>query len=256
MTDSPIFLTFPQTNVAQIVFNRPEVRNALTLMTMQKFAEWVVELKAMPDLRAVILSGAGTQAFCAGGDLSELHALTTADEGAAFSHLMGDALSALEQLPVPVIGALNGYALGGGSEIALACDLRIVDEAVKFGMVHRQLALTPGWGGGQRLLGVVGYARAMELLLSGRILGAEEMLTLGLAMQVARTGEALDAALTFTAQFEAVPLEVVRAIKLLLRAGITLPLEQAHALEAGLFPPLWASQAHLDAVTRFLNRKK
>ena len=170
--------------------------------------------------------------------------------------LMGDALLVLENLPVPVIAAINGYALGGGSEIALACDLRIVDETTRAGFVQIRNGLTPGWGAGQRLLRLVGYARALELLVTGRIMHAPELEALGLANRVVPTGTALNHALDFAHQIAQSPPAVVRAIKSLLQAGINQPYEAALKTERALFPPLWAAEPHLKAVETFVNRQK
>jgi enoyl-CoA hydratase len=241
--------------VATITFNQPDARNALPLAGMQAFAAAVEQLTADDTLRAVILTGAGIQAFCAGGDLHDLAPLTSAEDGEAVGQMMGDALLALEALPVPVIAAINGYALGGGSEIALACDLRVVDESVRFGVVHKQVALIPGWGGGQRLLRAVGYARAMDLLLTAQVLNARDMLRLGLAQRVVPDGEAYTGAWKLVQSFDDAPLDVVRAIKSLLRAGVQRPYAEALDEEHALFPDLWAADAHLEAVEKFLNRK-
>jgi enoyl-CoA hydratase len=164
---------------------------------------------------------------------------------------MGDALLAMERLPVPVIAAINGYALGGGSEIALACDMRIVDEQVKMGMVQIKMAVTPGWGAGQRLLRAVGYGRAMAILLKGAVLQARDLQALGLVNDVVQAGQALDAALEFAAHIAAQPPEVVQGIKALLQAGLNQPYTQALQSERDIFPPLWAAEAHMQAVETF-----
>lgn len=242
--------------IAVISFNRPEARNALTLAMMHQFAAMVDELARHPTLGAVILTGAGEVAFCAGGDLSDLRDLTTEADGAQVATIMGDALHALENLPVPVIGAINGYALGGGSEIALACDIRVVDNAVKFGLIHKNLALIPGWGGGQRLLRAVGYSRAMTMLLRGDILDCEMVHALKLAHEVVPKGEAYPYALEMAETFIDEPRELIQAIKSILRAGTHQPYDDALSAERAAFPALWAAEPHLDAVQRFLRRKQ
>jgi enoyl-CoA hydratase len=239
--------------IVVITFNRPEARNALDLETMRRFAHAVYQLPGWERLRAVVITGAGVDAFCSGGDLAELSGYPSADDAREMIELMGDALLALECLPVPVIAAINGYALGGGSEIALACDLRVVDEAAQMGFVQVNMALTPGWGAGQRLLRLVGYGKAMELLLRGTRLKAAELTALGLANVVAPRGEALNAALDWAHQIAAAPPAVVRGIKTLLQAGLKNPYQQALNIERDLFPPLWADEPHLQAVNQFLN---
>ena len=243
------------TGIVTITFNRPEARNALNLATMHAFAETAQELTGDSAVRVVVLTGAGHEAFCSGGDLYELSQYPSERDALDFITLMGDALRTLELLQVPVIAAVNGYALGGGSEIAVACDLRVVDESVKIGFVQVQLALTPGWGAGQRLLRLVGYARAMEILLTGRVLHAPELESLGLTNRVVEAGMSLAHAQELAAMIASNPPDVVRAIKQLLRGGMEKPYEEALALERCLFPPLWAAEPHLNAVKQFLNRK-
>jgi enoyl-CoA hydratase/carnithine racemase len=248
-----LLLEMRANGVAVLTFNRPHARNALDLDAMRRFAEIIPQLDSR--LRVLVLTGAGESAFCSGGDLVELSLYPSVDDARQMTALMGDALLALERLPVPVIAAINGYALGGGSEIAVACDLRIVDQQARLGFVHINLALTPGWGGGQRLLRLVSYTRALEILLEGRPMNADELLTLGLVNRVVPSGTALNHALEFAARIAQHPPDVVRAVKTLLQAGLNQPYEQALQAERAVFPPLWAA-AHLTAVQTFLDRQK
>ncbi len=239
--------------VATLTINRPHVNNALDWPTMHAFAAAVHDLASgIGDLRAVIVAGAGTKAFCSGGDLRDLHDHPTEEDGARLAALMGDAMDALERLPVPVMAAINGYAVGGGCEIALACDLRFADERVRMGLVQLKLGLTPSWGAGQRLLRLVGHARAMDMLLSARWYEADDLLAFGLVNRVVPAGEALAAARAYAAQIAAWDPSAVRAVKALLHAGRTLSYAEALAAERALFPPLWAGPAHLEAVTRLV----
>ena len=241
--------------VAVLTFNRPQAMNALDLATMRRFAGLVDDLAGENDLRAVVLAGAGTRAFCSGGDLVELSRYPAAGDARDMIDLMGDALLALERLPVPVIAAVNGYALGGGSEIALACDMRIVDGKARLGLVHIRMGVTPGWGAGQRLLRLVGYPRAMEFLLRGHVMDPDELVALGLVNRVVEEGAALPAALDLARDIAQKPPRVVRAIKTLLQAGLNEPYEAALAAERDVFPPLWADEPHLSAVDEFLKKQ-
>jgi enoyl-CoA hydratase len=250
-----LLLTRLENDLCILTFNRPETRNALDLATMQQFAKTIAHLSQDANLRVLILTGAGEDAFCSGGDLSQLSTMPSADEAQRMITLMGDALLALERLPVPVIAAVNGYALGGGSEIALACDLRIVDEKARVGLVQIRMGLTPGWGAGQRLLRLVGYARAMEILLRGQVMYPQEIEALGLANRVVEKGKALEHALTLAREIASQPPDVVRAIKTLLQAGLNYPYEKAQHIEREQFPPLWAADAHLKAVEAFLDKQ-
>ncbi|MBI1281490.1 MAG: enoyl-CoA hydratase [Anaerolineaceae bacterium] len=243
-------------HITVLTINRPAQRNALDLATMRAFSKAVTDLSTDSNIRAVIVTGTGHESFCSGGDLVELHQYSTADDARMMITLMGDALLALERLPVPVIAAINGYALGGGSELALACDLRIADQQTRMGFVQAKMALIPGWGSGQRLLRLVGYAKAMDMLLTARVLQASELLASGLVNHIVETGSALNHALTFAQQITQHPLPVIHGIKALLQAGLNQPYETALKTERDLFPPLWAADAHVQAVEAFLNRDR
>lgn len=243
-------------HITILTINRPAQRNALDLATMHAFSQAVTDLAGDSELRAVIVTGTGTESFCSGGDLYELHQYTSEADARMMITLMGDTLLALERLSVPVIAAINGYALGGGSELALACDLRIADDQTRMGFVQAKLALIPGWGSGQRLLRIAGYARAMDLLLNARILNASELLASGLVNRVVETGSALEHALLYAQHFNQYPLTVIQSIKTLLQAGLNQPYEAALKSERDLFPSLWAADAHIQAVETFLNRNR
>jgi enoyl-CoA hydratase/carnithine racemase len=250
-------MDIPHPGIAVLRFDRPEALNALNLATMHAFAAAVNDLhRDAQTLRAVIVTGTGEKSFSSGGDLQELSRYPDEASARDFITVMGDALLALERLPVPVIAAMNGYALGGGTEIALACDLRVVDEAVTFGLVQLKMALTPGWGAGQRLLRLVGYSKAMQILLEAAPLKSDEVRALGLANKVTPSGQAYTVALEWAAQIANAPSEVIRGIKALLQAGLTQPYEDALHTERNLFPALWADEPHTQAVERFLQRKK
>jgi enoyl-CoA hydratase len=149
---------------------------------------------------------------------------------------------------------MNGAARGGGAEISLACDLRVMAEDADMGLVQVTLGLSPGWGAGQRLLRLVGYSLALEWLVTGKILSAQEALRFGLANRVAPPGKALETSLELARAISTQPRQAVQAIKHLLRAGQFLTPAAAAAHEQSLFPSLWASQEHQEAVARFLNR--
>lgn len=249
-----ILLSTPAEGVALITLNCPERHNALDIEAMRALAAAVHHLAADPTVRVVIVTGAGEAAFCSGGDLNDLAHRLTEDDARGMITLMGEALLALERLPIPVIAAVNGYALGGGSEIALACDIRIVDERARLGFVQARRGLITGWGGGQRLLRLVGYARAMELLLMAQPLDADGIRAYGLANRIVPPRMALAAALEMAAQIVSLDPAVVRAIKGLLRAGVDLPYEHALEAERDLFPALWVGAAHQAKMREFLER--
>lgn len=256
MEQETLLVDIDEDNIAVITFNRPEARNALNLATMRRFARVVDELAENPDLVAVILTGAGETAFCSGGDLMELSQYPSAEFAREFITLMGDALLRLERMPVPVFAAINGYALGGGGEIAMACDIRIVDEDARMGFVQIRLALTPGWGAGQRLMRLVGYSKAMELLLEGRPIHADELIHLDLANHITPPGKALGMAKHIARKCVEHDVQVIRGIKTVLQAGLNNPYEEALMLERDVFPPLWEAEPHLKATELLVKRLK
>ena len=251
-----ILLDKQSDGIVTITFNRPQSLNALNLASMRRFAQVVTELQDDESARVVILTGAEDRAFCSGGDLVELSQHPTEQDALDFITVMGDALRTLEYLPVPVIAAINGYALGGGSEIAVACDMRIIDEKARLGFVQLRMALTPGWGAGQRLLRLVGYTRALNILLHGHVMRAPEAQNLGLANKVVEQGKALEHARHLARLIADHPPAVVRGIKRLLRAGLEQSYDEALQTEREIFPPLWAAEPHLEAVAAFLDRHR
>lgn len=240
--------------VGLLTMSRPQLRNALDWEAMEAFGQAVAEVARDPALRALVVTGAGG-AFCSGGDLYELDRFPTHLDGARLASVMGDALNALEQLPFPTLAAMEGPALGGGAEIALACDLRIMAEDASLGLMHIRLGITPAWGGGQRLLRLVGYPLAMEWLSTGRVLRGPQAFEQRLANRLVPPGETLETALSIASEIATRDPQAVRAVKQLLQVGQRAPLSEALASERSLFPDLWASTAHLDASARFVSRK-
>jgi enoyl-CoA hydratase/carnithine racemase len=234
--------------------DRPHRRNAMDWATMEAFARAVEEACADPTLRVVILTGA-EGAFLSGADLYELSGYRTEADGRRLSALMGEALRRMETAPWISIAAINGPARGGGAEVALACDLRVMAEDADLAFVQITWALPPGWGGGQRLRRRVGLGRAMELLLTARRIGASEALQLGLVERIAPAGQALAVARALAEEILQWDAEAVRAVKALLREGEEMPYEAALAAERERFARLWAAPAHWAAKARFLNRR-
>jgi enoyl-CoA hydratase len=245
-------VTFVQNDgLGVITIERPEARNALTWQAMDEFGACVEQAAAADDVRAVIVTGAGG-AFCAGGDLFELDGYLTRLDGVRLATVMAEALDRLESIPVPTIAAIEGPALGGGAEIAMACDLRVMAEGASLGMMHVRLAISPAWGGGQRLLRLAGYARSLEWLAAGRVFAALEALEAGLVNRVAALGQALSEARSLARQMAAHDPAAVRTVKRVLRAGLAMPMAEALRLEREAFPDLWAGAAHRLASATFV----
>ncbi len=178
-----------QDGIAVVTIRREKALNALNKATMSELRRFFGEEGlAMPGLKGVVLTGAGEKAFVAGADITEFSGLT-AVEGAAFAREGQEVFDLVEQFPRPVIAAVNGFALGGGCELAMACHLRIAGERARFGQPEVNLGLIPGYGGTQRLVQYVGKGKALELLMTADMISAEEALRLGLVNYVVPTGQ-------------------------------------------------------------------
>jgi enoyl-CoA hydratase len=256
--DAPIDLNLDGL-IARITLRRPQVRNALDWSTMQAFASCVDRIAGTERLRGLIVTGEG-KAFCAGGDLAALKAFTTRRDAGRLADVMGRALRRLEYLPFPTIAAIEGPALGGGAEIALACDLRVMADDAVLGMQHIHLAVVPAWGGGQRLVRLVGMARAVDWLATGRTISAREAEGAGLANRVTPSGSALAEAMALAEVFAGLDASALQAVKRIVLAGATLPPDTAMRRERSEFTRLWLAPAHWkaahDRLARVAGRSK
>jgi len=240
--------------IAVLTIDRPEAKNALNLESIEAFSDVVDGLARDPALRAVVVTGAGGD-FVSGGDLKDFLRLESPEAGKRMSQRTQSVLARLEALEVPVIAAIEGVALGGGAEVSLACDMRIASEAARIAFKQVSLGIMVGWGGGQRLLRIVGRSRALRLLLTGATLTAREAAAIGLVDEVAPAGQALEAALRLARQIAAQPAAAVRATKRALHHGAELPRAEAAAFEAECFGTLWQSPDHREAVAALMEKR-
>ena len=239
--------------IATVTFNRPEKLNALNDATFVELSAVVEELRGRDDVGGVILTGAG-RGFVAGADISEL-AQQTPTSARRRSRRGQDVFRRIETLPKPVIAAVNGFALGGGCELAMACHVRIASEAAKFGQPEVKLGIVPGYGGTQRLARLVGRGRALQLLLTGEQVDAAEALRIGLVNRVVPAAELLPAARAMLGQMLANgPLALAGCIELV-DQGLGMPLEEATGLEATWFGLLAASGDMREGMTAFLEKR-
>lgn len=241
--------------IALLRVNRPAARNALTWAAQEAFAEAVASAARDNAIRALLITGAG-EAFVSGGDLKELARHPEPEAGERLNRVMSAALNGLAALPMPVIAAINGDAIGGGCEIVTACDLRLAVAGARFSFRQVQNGLTTGWGGGHRLVRLLGQSRAMELLLTGRIFDASEALAMGFVHRVAPSDQsALDAAYAWAADLIRLPREALAALKSLVYAAPDLGPAEANRMEARLFVDLWPSPNHLEAMEAFAAKR-
>jgi len=241
--------------IQKIVVNRPAKLNALNAATISELDAAATAAAADHNVRAVVITGAGEKAFVAGADISELTKLG-AVEAKEFALRGKEVFRAIESMTKPVVAAVNGFALGGGCELAMACHLRVASTSAVFGQPEGKLGLIPGYGGSQRLPRLIGKGRAMELLLTGRNVGADEAAAIGLVNRVcspdeldAVVGELLDAILANG------PLAVGHCIEAV-NAGLEMRLDDGCLLEATLFGVGAASDQMREGTQAFLERRK
>lgn len=221
-----------QGDYAVLTLDRPKVLNALSFQVLRDIGAAIDEIAAQRDVRALLVTGAGERAFCAGADIGELRNRSLADQKRG-AELGQSVFAKLDSLPVASIALVNGYAFGGGLELALACTFRIAAPAAKFGLPEVKLGLIPGYGGTQRLPRLVGEGRALEMILTGKTIGAAEAERIGLVNRVA-DGDLMSAGLDFAATFARLSLPVLELARRAVQRGSRLPLAEGLALEADL----------------------
>ncbi|MFQ5720940.1 MAG: enoyl-CoA hydratase-related protein [Candidatus Aminicenantales bacterium] len=237
-----------------IFINRPQKLNALNKKTIKELKEAFLSYQNDSGVRVVILTGSGDRAFVAGADIEELSRLDLVS-GKEYV-LAGQSLTKyIENFSKPVIAAINGYALGGGTELALACHLRLASERAKMGQPEVKLGLIPGFGGTQRLSRLVGKGQALELILSGRIIGAEEALKIGLVNRVLASRDLLPTCKALAKEIAAnAPLALQYAIEAV-NKGLDRTLEEGLLLEAELFGKACATQDSKEGTKAFLAKR-
>jgi enoyl-CoA hydratase len=239
--------------IATITLNRPDKLNALNHVTITELGDAIAEARADPTVGGIILTGAG-RAFAAGADISEIRNLE-AIEAQTLSEHGQRVFRSIETSPKPVIAAVNGFALGGGCELAMACHIRIAAEGAKFAQPEVKLGLAPGYGGTQRLPRIVGAGRAMHLLLTGETIDSAEALRIGLVTRVVPTEEVMSAARAVMAQILANgPLALALTIDAVHR-GLGLSLEAGLTLESAYFGVLAASRDAAEGTGAFLEKR-
>lgn len=238
--------------VGILTINRPEALNAINSSLLEELYSCVLEIAKDKELRCLVLTGAG-KAFVAGADISEMKGLTK-QEGIEFARRGHKAFSALENLEIPIVAAINGYALGGGCEIALCADIRIASEKAKFGQPEVGLGITPGFGGTQRLMRTVNRAYAMELILTGRVVNAQEALSMGLVSKVVAPEALMDEAMKLAQTIaENAPI-AVRASKKAMRLRYLDSLDSDLEAEAQLFGSCFETADQRMAMTAFVEK--
>jgi len=229
-------------------------RNAISRAALAEFEERVARVSRGHETRAVVLTGAGDRAFCAGADLKERATMSEADVK-AFLVQLGRTLRAVERSDCIFVAAINGAALGGGTELALACDFRVAAPTAELGLTEVQLGIIPGGGGTQRLPRLVGPARAKDLILTGRRINAAEALAIGLVHRLAPEGRLLEVALGLAELVAANAPLAVAAAKHAVDEGLALGLDDALALEQRHYETVLASEDRLEGLAAFAEKR-
>jgi enoyl-CoA hydratase/carnithine racemase len=241
--------------VATLSINRPRSRNALALRTMEELDQ-ALETVRLERARVLVIRGVGDKAFCAGGDIKELEHMRSEAEAAAMAHRMRATLDRIPQLAIPVIAGLNGDALGGGAELAVACDFRIAAEHARIGFAQITLGLMPAWGAPERLASLVGRARALSILLTGKPVKAPEALQLGL-LEIVVPSAIFDEHLREVAVgIAAAPPAAVAGIKSSVNAIRPHRSPELADTTVEAFARTWADPAHWEAVERMEKRRR
>jgi enoyl-CoA hydratase len=242
-------------SIAYITFNRPKVLNALNRRTVEELREALVDARDDASVRVLILTGAGEKSFVAGADIGELAQRTPVD-GKEFSLFGQSVFHLLETLGKPSICAINGFALGGGCELALCCSIRLASKAAKLGQPEVKLGIIPGYGGSQRLARLCGKGAAHEMCLTGEMIAAEEAQRIGLVNHVYEPGELLAAAEAMAKKIVGnAPLAVKYTMEAIER-GVEMPLEEGLFLEATLFGLSCATEDMREGTKAFLEKRK
>jgi enoyl-CoA hydratase len=240
--------------IAYLTIDRPKVLNALNMATMQELHQVFTELKEDKEIRVVILTGAGEKAFVAGADINEL-AKNDPIEAKAYTHRGQAVLDLIEHLGKPVIACINGFALGGGCEIAMACTMRLASENARMGQPEVKLGLIPGYGGTQRLPRLVGTGLAMQILLTGEMISAQEAHRIGLVNEVVSADKLITRAEEIAARIIAnAPLAIQYCMEAVNR-GMNMTLQEGLFLEATLFGMCCATEDKKEGTTAFLEKR-
>jgi enoyl-CoA hydratase/carnithine racemase len=251
-TQDQLIVERPSSDIAVLKINRPQVRNALNLDVRTRLADEVARSGADAAVRCIVITGSDT-VFAAGADISEM-----ADAGPVevMARNVQKYWRTLMECPKPLIAAVEGFALGGGLELALCADIIVAGEEAKLGLPEVKVGILPGGGGTQKLARLVGRHRAMLLMMTGRMFGAAEALSMGVVSEVAPAGQALARALDIASEIAAMPPISIMQIKEIVNAGLNAPLETALMLERKAFQLQFATRDQKEGMQAFLEKRK
>lgn len=244
-----------ENGIGTLTINRPKSMNALNTQVLEDLHEALITIDQDEEIHVLIVTGAGDRAFVAGADITEMKD-KNASEGRDFSNFGNKVFSLLDNLSQPTIAAVNGFALGGGAELAMACDIRIANEFAKFGQPEVGLGIIPGFGGTQRMSRLVGLAKAKELIYTGKVIKAEEAQAIGLVNDVVAADDLMDTAIEMAELIlKQAPLGV-KASKRAINQGYEMNLALALKLEAEMFGLQFSTEDQKIGMTAFVNKEK
>jgi len=253
MSESPLLIERLGA-VCLLTVNRPEKRNALNAATRRAFIEALEACRSDGEVRVAVLTGAGDKAFVAGADITEFADRTPAQQYAASR--LPSVYQAADEFPKPLIAMINGLCLGGGNELAMACDIRIASESARFGQPEINLGIIPGGGGTQRLPRLVGLGAAFKLIYSGQMVDAAEALRIGLVDEVVPAAELRERTLAVAGAIAAKSPVALRLAKEAIRASVRAPLDEGLRHEQGLFALTFATRDKDEGVAAFLEKRQ
>ncbi len=241
--------------IALLKINRPKVLNALNKATLLEIQQALRELTEREDVRGLIITGEGEKAFVAGADVAEMAEMTP-QEAQEFSRLGHETLKMIEEFPWPVIAAVNGYALGGGLEVALACDLIFASEGARLGLPEVTLGIFPGFGGTQRLPRLIGRARALEVILTGQMFEAQRAYEMGMVNRVCPADRLLEEAKEVARQMAKNGPIAVKMAKKVAKEGLDSTLREGEELEIEAWANLFSTHDQKEGMKAFLEKRK
>jgi enoyl-CoA hydratase len=240
--------------IATVVIDRPKALNALNSEVILDLEKVLLEIQARKDIRVMLLMGGGGKSFVAGADIAEMSNLDPL-EAAEFSRLGQNVFQMISELPYPTIAVIQGFALGGGCELALACDIRIASEKARFGQPEVGLGIIPGFGGTQRLARLIGAGQAKKLIFSGEMITALHALEIGLVEQVVAPEQLNDTVFKLAQAFASKSPNAIKLAKNAIDQGLEGSLEEGTQLEAGLFSLCFASPEQKEGMTAFIEKR-
>jgi enoyl-CoA hydratase len=245
---------FEKAEIATLSVNRPKALNALNRAVLEEISRVLRDVRHDPAVRVLIVTGAGDRAFVAGADIAAMSEMSATD-GLEFARLGHRVMQTIEDLPIPVIAAVNGFALGGGLELALACDLIIASEKARFGQPEINLGLIPGFGGTQRLPHRIGHARARELIMTGEMFDAKTAYEWGLVNKVAAPDQLLSEARGLAGKIAAKSGFALRQAKAALRAAFTMEEDAGLRFEQNAFGLVFSSADRVEGTKAFVEKR-